>query len=137
MESFAGDECVLCSFAARDDVRVASTETTHVVAHPVPTMAHELLVIPPHAPTLAGIESGDLGAISDGLGEAVVRLQRALGGPIPFNLVIHTAPVGVDAFHWHAHVYPRLATWGGLEIGAELPIVAADPQETARSMAGS
>jgi galactose-1-phosphate uridylyltransferase len=97
-------------------------------------MADEVLVIPPHAPSLTSIESGDLGAVADGFAEAVVRLQRVLGDALPFNLVVHTAPDGVDCFHWHAHVYPRLARWGGLEIGAELPIVAADPQDAARRL---
>src|SRR5205823_14882924 len=49
IESFAGDGCVVCDFAARDDVRVAATESSVVIAHPVPTMAHELVVIPPHS----------------------------------------------------------------------------------------
>jgi UDPglucose--hexose-1-phosphate uridylyltransferase len=137
IESFQHDPCVLCDFANQDDLRVAATESTAVVVHPVPTWAHEVLVIPPHAASLERTESIDLGAISDAFGEAVVRLQRSLGEGVPFNLVIHTAPKDVEAFHWHAHVYPRLARWGGLEIGAELPIVAADPQETARSLRGS
>jgi UDPglucose--hexose-1-phosphate uridylyltransferase len=133
-EAFADGPCVLCELAAREDVRVAETGATYVVAHPVPTMADEVLVIPPHAPSLTSIESGDLGAVADGFAEAVVRLQRVLGDALPFNLVVHTAPDGVDCFHWHAHVYPRLARWGGLEIGAELPIVAADPQDAARRL---
>jgi UDPglucose--hexose-1-phosphate uridylyltransferase len=137
IETFAEDGCLLCEFADRDDLRVAATDTTAVVAHPVPLMAHELIVIPHHAASLSSEESGDLGAISDALGDAVTRLQRILGESLPFNLVIHTAPTGVERFHWHAHIYPRLARWGGLEIGAELPIVAADPQETARSLGAS
>jgi UDPglucose--hexose-1-phosphate uridylyltransferase len=135
--TFAEESCVLCEFAVRDELRVAATESTTVVAHPVPLWAHELVVIPPHSPSLAALESGDLGAIADALGEAVLRLQRGVGESVPFNLVVHTAPSGVEKFHWHAHIYPRSATWGGLEIGAELPIVAADPQETARSLGDS
>ena len=133
-KSFNDPECVLCAFVTDADLHVASVDNTVVVAHPVPTMAHEVLVVPPHSPSLAEVESGDLGATSDAFGEAVSRLQRTLGETVPFNLVIHTSPTGVAAFHWHAHVYPRLATWGGLEIGTDLPIVAADPHETARSM---
>jgi UDPglucose--hexose-1-phosphate uridylyltransferase len=136
-KAFNDPECVLCSFTQDDNLRVAEIDHTTVVAHPVPTMAHELLVIPPHSPSLADVESGDLGATSDALGEAVTRLQLELGESLPFNLVIHTAPVGVDSFHWHAHIYPRIARWGGLEIGAEMPIVAANPQETARSLSSS
>jgi UDPglucose--hexose-1-phosphate uridylyltransferase len=136
-EAFEETDCVLCGFARDDGLRVAAHESTAIIAHPVPLMAHELLVIPPHSASLSGEESADLGTISDALGDAVVRLQTVIGEGAPFNLVIHTAPSGVEAFHWHAHIYPRLATWGGLEIGTELPIVAADPQETARSLRSS
>jgi len=134
-EAFAGaDDCVVCDFASNERLRVATTENASVVAHPVPTMAQELIVIPPHVASIAEAETRDLGAIADALGEAVSRLQLHLGATLPFNLVVHTAPVGVERFHWHAHVYPRLVRWGGLEIGAEMPIVAADPQETARRL---
>jgi UDPglucose--hexose-1-phosphate uridylyltransferase len=135
--ALAEDECVLCTFAMRDDVHVCDSDGTAVVAHPVPTMGHELLIIPPHEASLATVESGALGAIADALGDGVLRLQHAFGIGLPFNLVIHTAPSGVDAFHWHAHIYPRLSRWGGLEVGAEMPIVAADPQETARKLRAS
>ena len=133
-EAFMDDECVVCSFATNDEIRVASADDTAVVAHPVPTMAEELLIIPPHNATLADVESGELGAIADAFAEGMSRLERGFGASVPFNAVIHTAPHGVDRFHWHGHIYPRLARWGGLEIGAEIPIVAADPQDTARRL---
>jgi len=137
VKAFNDPECVLCSFTRDDDLRIASVDHTAVVAHPVPTMANEVLVVPPHAASLAAEESADLGATADALGEAVTRLQKVFGESLPFNLVIHTAPSGIEEFHWHAHIYPRLARWGGLEIGAEMPIVAADPQETARRLSSS
>ena len=137
-EAFAGaGDCVVCNFASNEQLRVATTENASVVAHPAPTMAQELVVIPPHVASITEAETRDLGAIADALGEAVSRLQLHLGATLPFNLVIHTAPAGVKEFHWHAHVYPRLVRWGGLEIGAEMPIVAADPQETARRLSTS
>lgn len=137
IESFAEDGCVLCAMADDETIRVAETEKAIVVAHPVPTMPHEVVIVPPHRPTLAEAETADLGQIADALGEGVRRLQRVLGGALPFNLVVHTAPEGVERFHWHAHVYPRLVRWGGLEIGAEVPIVAADPQDTTRKLRGA
>lgn len=138
MESFADQGgCVLCSIGEREDLHVVRTERAAAVAHPAPTMAHEVLVVPPHQHSLAVVETADLGAIAEALGEAVLRLKRAFGESLPFNLVVHTAPHGVERFHWHAHVYPRLSRWGGLEIGAEVPIVAADPQETASKLRSS
>lgn len=133
-ESFAEDGCVLCGFLERDDLAVLQTERAAVFAHPAPTMGHELVVVPPHTRSLADAETADLGSIAEALGDCVLRLKRTYGATLPFNVVIHSAPDGAEGFHWHAHVYPRLSRWGGLEIGAEMPIVAADPQETARSL---
>jgi UDPglucose--hexose-1-phosphate uridylyltransferase len=135
--SFGEQRCVLCEFTEREDLRVGSADGTTVMAHPAPTMGHELLVVPPHSPSLRDVESDQLGEVADALGEAMRRLQHAFGETLPFNLVIHSAPADTERFHWHAHIYPRLARWGGLEVGAEMPIVASDPQDTARRLDAS
>jgi UDPglucose--hexose-1-phosphate uridylyltransferase len=54
-----------------------------------------------------------------------------LDGP-PYNLVLHTAPLGgqVDAtYHWHWEVHPRLREIAGLELGTGLPVNPVSPEE--------
>ncbi len=130
VEAFSTSDCVLCAF----DLDVATCGAFRIVAHPVPFVAGELLVVPPHSLALDDDQVPDA---AEALAVAVRATLSDLGGAVPFNLVVHTAPRGAERFHWHAHLMPRTATWGGLEMGAELPIVAADPQETARRLSSS
>ena len=102
-----------------------------MLAHPVPWVADELLVVGPHSARLTDVGDDELAHTAEAIASAVRRSVGFFGDALPFNLVTHTAPSGVDTFHWHAHLMPRTATWGGLEMGAELAIVAADPYETA------
>jgi UDPglucose--hexose-1-phosphate uridylyltransferase len=131
-ESFAAsDDCVVCGFAKNDDLLVTELGSYRVIAHPVPWVADELLVIGPHMPRMTDVADDELAATADAFASAVRRSVAAFGDALPFNLVVHTAPAGVDHFHWHVHLMPRTTVWGGLEMGAELAIVAADPHETA------
>jgi UDPglucose--hexose-1-phosphate uridylyltransferase len=130
-QSFSDGDCVLCGFAKDDDLLITDLDDYRVIAHPVPWVADELLVVGPHVPRLTDVSDDELAHTAEAIASAVRRSVGFFGDALPFNLVTHTAPSGVDAFHWHAHLMPRTAVWGGLEMGAELAIVAADPQETA------
>jgi UDPglucose--hexose-1-phosphate uridylyltransferase len=131
--SFADEECVLCSMLD-DELVIGEVDGYTVMAHPVPFVAHEVLVIPPHSASMGTLSDEGARSTADAFAMAVRRVVSLIGDGLPFNLVIHTAPAGVDRFHWHAHVMPRTAVWGGLEMGAELPIVASDPHETALAL---
>lgn len=133
--AFASPSCELCRLAD-DAPPVLDHGTVRVVAHPVPLVAHELLVVPACRPRFDAEGDDALGDAAEALAEALRRLRGAFGAHLPMNVVFHTAPRSLPPFHWHAHVMPRLATWGALELGAELPIVAADPAATAGILRG-
>jgi UDPglucose--hexose-1-phosphate uridylyltransferase len=137
IKAFGEKDDLLPAMSDDPDLCVAERDGARIVAHPVPFVAEELLIVPPYNTRLEGLGDGQLELAADLLAETMERLLRAFGRGIPFNLVVHTAPRGVERFHWHAHLMPRTAVWGGLEMGAELPIVAADPYETARRLRGS
>jgi UDPglucose--hexose-1-phosphate uridylyltransferase len=130
-QSFADGGCVLCDFAKDDDLLVTEIDAYRVIAHPCPWVADELLVIGPHTGRMSDVADDELPATAEAIASAVRRSVAFAGDGLPFNLVMHTAPSGADEFHWHVHLMPRTAVWGGLEMGAELPIVASDPHETA------
>ncbi len=133
-ESFADGPCIACAMRDDDELLITETGDFRVVAHPVPFVAGELLVIGRCTPRLTDLADDELPTVAEALASAVRRSVSHFGDSLPFNLVMHTAPAGTAAFHWHAHLMPRIAIWGGLEMGAELPIVAADPHETARAL---
>jgi UDPglucose--hexose-1-phosphate uridylyltransferase len=135
--AFVEEPCTLCRMLDDEELRIDEVGDVRLVAHPVPLTAGEILVVPPHSARLEHLGDDTLAVVADAFASAIARTAGALGDGVPFNFVVHTAPRGVDRFHWHAHLMPRTAVWGGLEMGAELPIVAADPYETARSLRGS
>jgi UDPglucose--hexose-1-phosphate uridylyltransferase len=72
----------------------------------------------------------DLASAAEGLRHVLGRLAQ-LDGP-PYNLVLHTAPLGgqVDAtYHWHWEIHPRLREIAGLELGTGLPVNPVSPEE--------
>jgi UDPglucose--hexose-1-phosphate uridylyltransferase len=125
------DKCVLCTWAKDDDLLVTDLGDYRVIAHPIPWVADELLVIGRHTARFTDVTDDELASTADAFASALRRSLAIGGESLPFNLVVHTAPRGVDVFHWHAHLMPRTAVWGGLEMGAELVIVASDPLQTA------
>lgn len=131
--TFGEDPCALCRLGQDADLHIVERDGYLIMAHPVPFVADELLVVPPCTPRFEDLDDGDLASTA----EALASTLRSLPQAVPFNLVFHSAPMSADRFHWHAHLMPRTAVWGGLEMGAELPIVAADPYETARRLRGS
>ena len=133
-QTFADDDCVLCDSAKDESLLVTEIGPYRVIAHPVPWVADELLVIGPHLARFEDLEDDDLADTAEAFASASRRSVALAGESLPFNLVVHTAPRGVDAFHWHAHLMPRTAVWGGLEMGAELAIVASDPHQTALAL---
>ncbi len=133
--AFTSPNCELCRLAG-DAPPVLDHGAVRVVAHPVPLVAHELLVVPQCRPRFDAEGDDSLADAAEALAGALRRLRAAFGANLPMNVVFHTAPGSLPRFHWHAHVMPRLAVWGALELGAELPIVAADPAVTADMLRG-
>jgi UDPglucose--hexose-1-phosphate uridylyltransferase len=132
--SFGEDQCVLCQLSENSDVLISDVRGFRLTAHTVPFVADEVLVVPPCTPRFDALDDEGLERAAEAFAAAVRLSMRSLGPAVAFNFVIHTAPRGIERFHWHAHLMPRTAVWGGLEMGAELPIVAADPYETARRL---
>jgi UDPglucose--hexose-1-phosphate uridylyltransferase len=135
--AFVAESCVLCRLTHDDELFVADHNGYRVVAHPFPFVADELLVVPPCTPSFEALDDVSLELVAEVFADAIRRAVNAHGNGLPFNFVVHTAPRGTARFHWHAHLMPRTAVWGGLEMGAELPIVAADSYETARRLRDS
>lgn len=129
-EAFDTDPCTLCAIAGDAELQIASVDGVRLIAHPVPFVADELLIVPPCTRRFEQLADDELRPVADVFAIAL----RSIGSAVPYNLVVHTAPRDANRFHWHAHLMPRTAVWGGLEMGAELAIVAADPYETARRL---
>jgi UDPglucose--hexose-1-phosphate uridylyltransferase len=62
------------------------------------------------------------------------RMRQALESP-PYNLVIHSAPIGEavgESYHWHVELVPKLTRTGGLEWATGLHVNPVAPEEAAQ-----
>ena len=91
----------------------------------------EIWIVPRrHEADFGRATDDDLVSAADGLRNVLGRLAQ-LDGP-PYNLVLHTAPLGgqVEAtYHWHWEIHPRLREIAGLELGTGLPVNPVSPEE--------
>jgi UDPglucose--hexose-1-phosphate uridylyltransferase len=73
----------------------------------------------------------EITALTIALRDALGRLDAVIGD-FAYNIVIHTAPRDDDRpFHWWADIVPRVATYGGFEIGTGLWVNIRAPESAA------
>jgi UDPglucose--hexose-1-phosphate uridylyltransferase len=140
LDRLAGDGCAACAVVAaeRDGPRVVERAAGLLTVCPwASSVPFEALLLPERH--RARLEDGDADAA---LAAALRRLLRRLRGAAgvraaPYNLVLHTAPPGVDDFHWHLHLLPRLTTFGGFELGTGIVINVVDPDHAAAALRGA
>jgi len=66
----------------------------------------------------------------------IEKINLLLGAP-PYNLVLHTAPCGLDElehYHWHVEIIPKLAKVAGFEWGTGFYINPAVPEQVAEDL---
>jgi UDPglucose--hexose-1-phosphate uridylyltransferase len=138
LDRLAGDGCAACAVVAaeRDGPRVVERAAGLLTVCPWASWApFEALLLPErHQARLQ--EEGDAG-LAAALRRLLGRLRHAAGDRAPYNLVLHTAPPGVDDFHWHLHLLPRLTTFGGFELGTGIVINVVDPDRAAAALRGA
>jgi UDPglucose--hexose-1-phosphate uridylyltransferase len=95
----------------------------------------ELLIIPrAHDAHLQGSAPADLAAVGRAIRDALAMMSARLGD-VAYNLVFHTAPHHHSgAYHWHAHIWPKLATTAGFEQGTGVLINITPPELTAQEL---
>jgi len=79
------------------------------------------------------IASNKLAALVPVLLNVLKKINSVLHNP-PLNLFIHSAPNAieeVDYFRWHIEIAPRLATYGGYELGSGVIIDVVSPEQAA------
>ena len=87
-----------------------------------------------HAGHLQDTSDNELTAVGLGVRNALSNLRDLLGD-VAYNLVFHTAPHRHDGpFHWHAHVWPKLSTTAGFEMGTGVMINITPPELAAQEL---
>ena len=138
------ERCVWCDIVRqerqeqRDRRRLIQDRDGFVVVAPfAPRFPFETWILPDRHRS-AFEESGvdDLGNLAGVLQEFLRRMNRVLNDP-PFNFMLHTAPLhesGLDHFHWHLEVIPKLTRVAGFEWGSGFFINPVAPEDAAAAL---
>jgi UDPglucose--hexose-1-phosphate uridylyltransferase len=126
--------CLICDLAdrARQDERmIAEDDDALLFAPHASRFAWEMMILPrQHQARYSAAGRRELAAAARML-DAACRALRAMPGRPAYNLVLHTAPAGVQDFHWHLELLPRLSPLAGFETGAGFFINPVRPHDAA------
>ncbi len=140
-DRFSG-ACLLCTTIEAEldaNARIVYADDNVLVVCPYWSgTPFEMLAIPrSHSAHLHGSDLKDLAGVGIGLQRGLASLRSALGD-IAYNVVFHSAPYRAQGtFHWHAHVYPKVTTRAGFELGTGVLINVVPPEEAAATLAGA
>jgi len=135
---FAG-RCLLCTTVDAEEGaghRVVYADERVVVVCPFWSgVPYEMMVIPrAHCPHLHRSTPADLVAVGRSLRLALGRLRELLGD-IAYNIAFHSAPYrAAEPYHWHVHVWPKLTTLAGFELGTGVLINIVPPEQAAEDL---
>jgi len=119
----------------REEVRrgerlVAIDEEVALVCPWASRHPYEMRIIP-RRPT-SRFEEDEGGAVM--LGRAVRALTELFGDPCQLNLWVRTAPRGVEHFHWHLDLIPRLEPASAFEMATAVDINIVTPEAAAAAL---
>jgi UDPglucose--hexose-1-phosphate uridylyltransferase len=75
----------------------------------------------------------EVAAVATALRDTLARLLHVADDP-PYNVIVHSAPAGVERFRWYVEVLPRLAVVAGFELATGLFVDTVDPAMAARAL---
>ncbi len=133
--------CLMCTTLAMEESlghRVITSDDNAVVIAPYWSASpFEMLVVPrQHGPHLHLSDPDTLFGTGTAILQALGTLREHVGS-VAYNVVFHSAPYRTfGSFHWHAHIYPKLTTQAGFELGTGVPINIVSPETVTDVLSG-
>ncbi len=128
------DSCVMCTMTDRDLLVVDSEAPAWCPW--ASAFPYEVLIAPrEHVGSFENGPAIHRAAAARSVRRALARLIDVLGDA-PYNLVVHTATAEADDFHWHVHVWPRIANLAGFELGTGIGANTVLPETAAAELRG-
>jgi UDPglucose--hexose-1-phosphate uridylyltransferase len=130
--------CVFCDIIKheiREKVRVVVknnnflSATFYAARFPMETWIYPL----DHRSQFEDMPKSHIDDLADALMETIERMSRAIPH-LPLNFYIHTLPTthkSSSSYHWHLEITPRLANYGGYELGSGVIIDIMSPEDAA------
>jgi UDPglucose--hexose-1-phosphate uridylyltransferase len=133
----AKERCLFCDIIRQEDTDgrrvIERTPEMLAVAPFASRVPFEAWILPRrHAARFEDATLDECRALGRVVGSVLRRLDRALEQP-PYWLSIHTAPVGegIDFYHWHIEILPRVTRTGSLEAASGFYLNPTRPEDAA------
>lgn len=128
--------CDMLKVEMKEKKRVIYQNNSFVVVAPYASkVSYETRIFPKkHEPRFEIIDRRHKDDLADAMRVVLSRIYKNLKDP-DYNFFVHTSPPKMGRnkhYHWHVEVLPRVAIWGGLELGAGIEVVRVSPEETAK-----
>lgn len=125
--------CKISKFEIKENIRVIAKNNYAVAfAAFAPRFLFETWVVPlKHSHAFSKASDNSVYAVAELLRFVIKQLDKKLGKPA-LNWYIHSAR-GIDlhlapSYHWHLEIAPRLAMFGGFELGADMTVETVLPE---------
>ena len=127
--ALAGSPCGWCELLAHETTHVAANDGFAAVCPPAPRFPYETWILPR---THASHYERETNFAA--LAQLLKRVLAALG-PVPFNLLLKTAPPKeTSLYHWHLELLPRTTTPAGFEWATGAFIHGVSPERAAAEL---
>ena len=135
----AKERCVFCDILHQetsDGRRLIAENADMVAVAPYASrFPFEMWILPRrHEARFEDAPRHEFGALARLLGDLLRRMNKAFVLP-PYNLLIHSAPVGEaggEYYHWHVEIVPKLARVAGFEWATGFHMNPTAPEEAAQ-----
>lgn len=134
--------CVHCDIIAwelKEKKRIVFENNSMAALVPyAPKFSFEVRIFPKqHSARFEDVNPEDRRDLAEALKMSLAKIYHGLNDTA-YNFFIHTAPVSLDQpydfYHWHVEINPRIATWGGFELGTGGDVIDVDPDEAAKHL---
>jgi len=137
--------CLLCDVIEREvekDLRIVKKSDEFIILCPFASKySFETIIVPrKHSLAFAEIGSEKMRDLARQMVWLFSRYEE-LFSSLSYNIVFHSAPKFLRGrkqtnYHWHIHVYPRLTTQAGLELGTNVYINPTPPEFATQQFLG-
>ena len=138
------ERCIFCDIIRQEiqqQERVVCQNDKFITITPfAPRTPFEMWILPKkHNPAFYCQDDHDFYALAEIFGESLRRLNSCIEN-VPYNFVLHTEPLrsrGVEYYHWHFEIVPKLTSIAGFEWGSGFYINPLPPEEAAAYLRSS
>ncbi|MEM4312050.1 MAG: DUF4921 family protein [Nitrososphaerales archaeon] len=135
--SSLGKECKLCKILEKEKGKeryIMSTENIIALCPWASRVPYEILIAPKkHEKNFFSLKEEELGELSFMLCK-LFKALNAIIGPFPFNFWFYSLYKGLEDFHWHLEIFPRLTYLAGMELGAGVYVNILAPEDACKNI---